>query len=101
MSVFEVDQRAIETAGATLRGTAEELRHTAQRVGRALELVGAAGGSGHLASSAAVASRQWRDGLREYAEVGAAVGRATEQAALAYQLMELATSRALAPVVDP
>lgn len=99
--MFEVDQRAIEAAGATLRGCAEELHATAQRTGRALELVGAAGGAGHLASSAAAAARQWRNGLSEYAEAGAAVARATEQAALAYQLMELATSRALTPVVVP
>lgn len=101
MSTFEVDTRAIDTAGSTLRGTADELREAAHRVSRALELAGSAGGCGALAASGAAAARQWRDGLEVYAEAGAALARATEQAALAYRLVELQTSRALTPVVLP
>ncbi|WP_256838667.1 hypothetical protein [Ornithinimicrobium faecis] len=101
MSTFEVDARAIDSAGATLRGTAEEMRQAADRIGRALQLAGGAGGSGALAASGAAAARQWRDGLQTYAEAGAALSRATEQAALAYRMVELQTSMALTPVVAP
>ena len=101
MSTFEVDAQAIDAAGATLRGTADEVREVAHRVGRALELAGSAGGSSALAASGTAAARRWRDGLETYAEAGAAVARATGQAALAYRLVELQTSRALTPVVLP
>lgn len=101
MSTFEVDAQVIDSAGTTLRGTADEMRQAAHRIGRALELAGRAGGSGTLASSGAAAAQHWRDGLETYAEAGAALARATEQAALAYRLVELQTSQALTPVVTP
>lgn len=101
MSTIEVDTRVLESAAATDRMAGETLREVAQRVGNALVLVGSAGGSPALAGAATEAARQWRAAVEGYAEVGATLGRATEQAAAAYRLMEFQTARVLTPVVFP
>ncbi|WP_114906140.1 hypothetical protein [Ornithinimicrobium murale] len=101
MSTFEVHPDVVDSSGTTLRSAAEEMRQAAQRVGQALQLAGGAGGAGSLVATGSLAARQWRDGLVGYAEAGVAVARATEQAALAYRLVELQTSQVLTPVVAP
>lgn len=101
MSTIEVDTRALEAAAATARAAGEELREVAQRLAAALVLVGGAGGSATLAGTAAEAARRWRLAVEGYAEVGVTLGRATEQAAAAYRLMEFQTARVLTPVVFP
>ncbi|MCK0111273.1 hypothetical protein MWU75_03855 [Ornithinimicrobium sp. F0845] len=101
MSTFEVDPRALDTAATTFRSTAEELRHLAHQVGGALHLAGSAAGSAALESSGAAAARMWSGGLEQYAEAGAALSRATEQAALLYDLVEFSARGRFIPVVHP
>jgi len=88
MSTFEVDPRALDAAATTLRTVAEELHHLVGQVGGALQVAAGAGGSAALESTGAAAARYWSGGLEEYAEAGAALSRATTQAALLYDLVE-------------
>lgn len=101
MSTFEVDPRALDTAAMTFRSTAEELRHLAQQIGGALHLAGSAAGSAALGASGAAAARIWSGGLGEYAEAGAALSRATAQAALLYDLVEFSARGRFVRVVHP
>lgn len=101
MSTVEVDTGALESSASTLRTTAEELRHLAQRIGGALTLAGGAAGTAGMQASTAAAARLWSGGLEQYADAGAALSRATEAAALLYDLMEFSARGRFTPVVHP
>lgn len=101
MSRFEVEVATIEITATTLRSSAEEMRAAAHRIGGAMQVAGSAGGSAALASAAATAAGQWVSRLERYADAGLALSRATAQAALAYELIELQASGRLTPVVRP
>lgn len=101
MSTFEVDTGALEASATTIRTTAEEMRRLAQRIGGALNLAGGAAGTAGMQASGAAAARLWSGGLEQYAEAGAALSRATEQAALLYDLMEFSARGRFTPVGHP